>query len=77
MSKPWTSEIALGSIEEAIGGLEEAQARIAGNLKALEGPERSEGVRMAVEAMGASEVARALGVSRQRVYQLMNGGSDA
>ena len=58
-------------VRDALYGLERAKEKVSAALNTLQGPERSEGMRMAVEAMGATEVARALGVSRQRVYQLM------
>ena len=61
------------SVEEALRMRAEARAHIAAAIEALPpGQERREGIRAAHDAgMGATSLARLLGLSRQRIYELL------
>jgi DNA-directed RNA polymerase specialized sigma24 family protein len=62
------------TVEEALKLRAEARAQLAAAIQALPpGKERRDGIRAVHEAgMGATSLARLLGISRQRVYELLD-----
>lgn len=55
-----------------IDAVREARKGLFAHLRELSGPERAEGLRQALAAgFGASELARGVGISRARLYQLL------
>ena len=61
------------TVEEALELRAEARAQLVAAIEALPpGRERREGIRAAHDAgMGATNLARLLGLSRQRIYELL------